>query len=311
MDMTDTKNVLLAGATGVFGRQVAEALTASGYVVLGLGRGPGNDVRADLTDRDALLRAVDGLSVDTVVHAATALARPPMRHRDMAATDVLRTAGTRNLVAAAQAVGARRMISESMVFGYGYRDFGDRVLTEDTDVYGPTGQPAACQRHLDAMRVKEELMLGTPGIEGIGLRFGLFYGAGGTDALVAMLRKRKLPAVKDQGRVLPWINLADAARAVALAVDGGVPGEAYNIVDDTPLGFGAHVRAVAAAFGTPKPLDVPGWLMRPYSYAHTMVTTNMRVSNAKAAAGLGWRPEFPDCAAGLRDLAARRPGVPR
>ncbi|MFJ6758814.1 NAD-dependent epimerase/dehydratase family protein [Streptomyces sp. NPDC091273] len=304
MGMNETKNVLLAGASGVLGRHVTEALTRADHTVIGLGRGAGAGVRADLMDRDGLLRAVDGLAVDTVVHAATALRKAPARHRDMFATDDLRVTGTRNLMEAARAVGARRVIAESMVFGYGYRDFGDHVITEETDLFGPTGDPAV-ERHLEGMRVKEALMLGAGDIEGIALRFGLFYGAGATETLVEMLRGRRLPAVADQGRVLPWVDLADAGRAVALAVEGGRPGHAYNIVDDTPMGFGAHVRTTAEAFATPKPMSVPAWLMRPASYAYRMVRTNMRVSNAKAKTGLGWTPTRQGCAEGLRVLAAR------
>ncbi|WP_412077483.1 NAD-dependent epimerase/dehydratase family protein [Streptomyces xanthophaeus] len=200
--MNDIKSVLLAGASGVFGRHVAGELTAAGHRVLSLGRGAGNDIVADLMDRDSLLRAVDGLKVDTVVHAATALREAPMKHRDMAATDALRVEGTAHLLEAARAMGARRMIVESMVFGYGYRDFGDRLFTED-DVFGPTGLDRHSQAHVDAMRTKEGLMLGADGIEDVALRFGLFYGPGGTEALVELLRKRKLPAVADRGRVLP------------------------------------------------------------------------------------------------------------
>ncbi|MEU8001895.1 NAD(P)-dependent oxidoreductase [Catellatospora sp. NPDC049111] len=301
--MTDTKNVLLAGASGAFGRHIAAELTAAGYRVLGLGRGPGNSVVADLMDRSELLRAVDGLRIDTVVHAATALRHAPMKHADMAATDALRTTGTANLVEAARITGARRMIAESMVFGYGYRDMGERIVTED-DAFGPAGQDRHSQRHVDAMRTKEKLITGADGVEGIALRFGLFYGPGGTEALVELLNKRKLPAVADRGRVLPWVELTDAARAVALAVEGGRPGQAYNIVDDTPMGFGAHVHAVAAAFGTPTPMTVPAWLTRPMSYAHKMFTTSMRVSNAKARAELGWIPRHRDCAAGLVAMRA-------
>ncbi|MFJ3633895.1 NAD-dependent epimerase/dehydratase family protein [Streptomyces sp. NPDC090112] len=301
--MTDTKNVLLAGASGVLGAHITEALTRAGHTVIGLGRGPGADVRADLMDREGLLRAVEGISADTVVHAATALRRAPMKHSDMYATDDLRLTGTGHLMEAARAVGARRVVAESMVFGYGYRDFGDRLVTEDGDPFGEADDRATA-RHVEAMRVKEELVLGAPDIEGLALRFGLFYGAGGTDALVDLLRRRGLPAVADHGRVLPWVDLADAGRAVALAVDGGRPGRAYNIVDDTPMGFGAHVKAVAAAFGTPRPLTVPAWLMRPFPYAHRMATTCMRVSNARAKAELGWAPARPDCVEGLRALAA-------
>ncbi|MFC8273571.1 NAD-dependent epimerase/dehydratase family protein [Streptomyces sp. NPDC057271] len=301
MSMTDTGNVLLAGASGVFGRHVAEELTAAGHTVLGLGRGAENEVVADLMDRDGLLRAVEGLEIDTIVHAATALREPPMRHRDMDATDALRVAGTSHLVEAARAVGARRMIAETMVFGYGYGDFGNRVVTEN-DTYGPTGLDAASQRHVDAMRTKEELMLGAEGIEGVALRFGLFYGPGGTETIVDLLRRRRLPAVADRGRVLPWVHLQDAARAVVLAVGGGRPGEAYNIVDDGPMGFGAHVRAVAKVFGTPRPPTVPAWLTRPMSYAHRVCTTNLTVSHAKAATELGWSPHYHDCASGLAAL---------
>ncbi|MDX6763102.1 hypothetical protein SIN09_27755 [Streptomyces sp. F8] len=43
--------------------------------------------------------------------------------------------------------------------------------------------------------------------------------------------------------------------------------------------------------------------MRAYPYVHRMVTTNMRVSNARAEAELGWSPCHLDCAERLRALA--------
>lgn len=299
------QSILLAGASGVLGGHIIRALTESGHKVTGLGRGPANGVRADLMDRDALLRAVDGQHFDTVIHAATALHKAPMRHRDMHATDALRIDGTKHLVEAARATGARRFVSESMVFGYGYGDFGTHTLTED-DPFGPRGTDPELERHVEGMRIKEQLTFEAAGLEGIALRFGLFYGPGGTDAVLPMLRKRQLPAPDDRGRVLPWIDLTDAARAVAAAVERGRPGQAYNITDRTPLGFRAHVLCVAEEFGLPKPLTVPLWLTRPMSYAHTMFTTNMRVSSAKAERELGWTPEFPSCREGIAALTARR-----
>src|SRR5262249_12379839 len=154
--METPQTVLVAGASGIFGHHITRTLTDAGYRVLGLGRGRSNDVSADLMDRDALLRAVDGVQADVVVHAATALRKPPMSHKDMYACDDLRVAGMSNLLEAAQAVGARRLVSENIVFGYGYRDFGDRVLTE-ADPFGVTDSDAAFARHVDAMRDKESL----------------------------------------------------------------------------------------------------------------------------------------------------------
>ena len=297
------RSILLAGATGVFGGHITKALTDAGHKVTGLGRGAGNGIRADLMDRDGLLRAVDGHHFDTVIHAATALRKAPLRHRDMHTTDVLRIEGTAHLIEAARATGARRFIAESMVFGYGYGDFGTRPLTED-DPFGPRGTTPELEKHIEGMRTKEQLTFGARDLEGIALRFGLFYGPGGTDALFPMLRRRRLPVPDDHGRVLPWVELTDAARAVAAAVERGRPGQAYNVTDRTPLGFRAHVLCVAREFGLPKPMAVPLWTVRPMAYAHTVMTGNLRVSSAKAERELGWTPVYPSSGDGLAALRA-------
>ena len=297
------QSILLAGAGGVLGRHVARALTDAGHKVTGLSRSQDDGIRADLMDRDALLRAVEGHRFDTVIHAATALRKPPMRHRDMHATNALRVEGTAHLVEAAQATGARRFVTESMVFGYGYGDHGDRPLTED-DPFGPHGSSPELEAHIAAMRTKEQLTFGTAGLEGVALRFGLFYGPGGTDALFPLLRRRQLPLPDDRGRVLPWVELTDAARAVVAAVERGRPGQAYNVTDRTPLGFRAHLLAVAGEFGLPKPMTVPLWLMRPMTYAHTVMSSTLRVSSAKAERELGWTPAYPSCREGLAAMRA-------
>ena len=302
MNEMTNQTVIVAGASGVFGRHIRRTLTDAGHTVLGLGRGVGNEIRADLLDRDGMLRAFDGVRADVIVHAATALKKPPMTHKGMYGTDDLRIAGTRNLLEAAQPTGARRFIGENIVLGYGYRDFGDRVLTE-ADEFGVTDPDKGFNRHLEAMREKERLALDS-GLEAISLRYGLFYGSGGTETLVEMLRKRQLPAFDDHGRVLPWINLADAATAVLAAMENGRPGEAYNIADDSSLGFGGMVRATAAAFGMPKPFTVPVWLTAVAPYMHRAATISLRVSSAKAHKELGWKPAYPTVADGLRALSS-------
>jgi nucleoside-diphosphate-sugar epimerase len=297
------QSILLAGASGVLGRHIARALTEAGHKVTGLGRSKENGIRADLMNRDALLRAVDGHHFDTVIAAATALRKPPMRHRDMHVTNALRIDGTAHLVEAAQAAGAHRFVAESMVFGYGYGDHGDQPVTED-DPFGPHGRSPELEGHIAAMRTKEQLTFEAKGLEGIALRFGLFYGPGGTDALLPLLRKRQLPVPGDHGRVLPWVELTDAARAVVAAVERGRPGQAYNVADRTPLGFRAHVLCVAQEFGLPKPMTVPLWLMKPMAYAHMVMSTTLRVSSAKAERELGWTPTYPATRDGLAAMRA-------
>jgi nucleoside-diphosphate-sugar epimerase len=301
--MTTSNTVLLAGASGVFGRRITRVLTDHGYVVLGVGRGPGNAVRADLNDRSQLLRAVDGHHADVVIHAATALAKPPMFHRDMAATDKLRTVGARNLIDVAGAVGASRFVTESMVFGYGYSDHGPVPLSEDA-AWAPHVRDPRVAAHLDAFRTKEELTFGSPGLDGVSLRFGLFYGPGGTEPILASLRKRMMPAPATKNMVLPWVHLDDAAAAVLAAIERGRPGAAYNIADDDPMSFGEQITATAAAFGAPKPPRLPVWMFRPMANLYAILHTNVRLNTAKAADELGWRPRYATTADGLAALVA-------
>ena len=301
--MTNKGTVLVAGASGVFGRHIDQVLTEAGYTVLGLRQKSSNTIRADLNDRDQVLAAVAGVHADVAVHAATALAKPPVMQRDMDATDRLRTVGMRNFVEAAQAVGARKLISESMIFGYGYGPHGHSVLTEDTAPWAPVQQRAHTEQHVAAMRTKEELTFATPGLDGVALRFGLFYGPGGSEALFGPMRKRMMPAPKTDN-LLPWVHLEDAAVAVLDAIERGVPGQAYNIVDDRPLSFADHLRATATEFGLPKPMPVPTWLLKPMGLLSEMLRTDMRLSNAKARDGMGWVPRFPTVMDGLAAMRA-------
>lgn len=307
---TDMK-VLLAGASGVLGRSATRQLTAAGHEVSGLGRSATNTLRADLLDADAVLRAVDGLTFDVVVHAATALQGESMAgHRSMVATNALRTRGTENLLAAARATGARRLVVESMMFGYGYGDHGTGLITEENTPFGPRGTNAWLERHVGAMRTKERLAFTAEGLKAISLRFGFFYGAGVTDDdVLPQLRRRSLPAVADHGRALSWVDVDDAARAVVLAVESSTPGRAYNIADRTPLPFGRHLQEVAAAFGAPKPLRVPLWLLRPAPLAHTGMSSQLRLDTSRAERELGWSPTHDDSLTGVRALAAARPAA--
>ncbi|WP_328913503.1 MULTISPECIES: NAD-dependent epimerase/dehydratase family protein [unclassified Streptomyces] len=300
--------ILLAGGSGVLGRHATKALTAAGHEVTDLGRGPSHALRVDLLDREALLRAVDGHAFDVVVHAATALGGKSMaRHRDMAPTNVLRVDGTANLLAAARATGARRFVVESMMFGYGYGDHGPDLITEEGTPYGPRSTDSRQERHVGAMRSLEAQAFEAEGVEAVSLRFGLFYGAAVTDTyVVPLLRKRALPVVAERGRALSWVEARDAGRAVLLAAEHGRAGQAYNIVDDTPLGWATHFRAVAEAYGTPRPPTVPLWLLRAAPLAHTLMTTDLRLSNAKARAELDWAPASASSTDGVRRLADSR-----
>ncbi|MFI6594701.1 NAD-dependent epimerase/dehydratase family protein [Nonomuraea sp. NPDC050536] len=294
--------VLLAGATGTLGSELVAQLLGAGHSVLGITRSErgaqrlavsgAEPVVADLMDRDALLTALDGHEADAVIHQATALTRTPLFHRDLYATDALRDQGTAHLVSAARSVGARRFVTQSFFLGYGYRDHGQEPVTEDRPFAEP-GQ-GAFDPHMRSMRANEQQVFTAPGIDGVALRYGMFYGPEvSTRKLMDLARRRLLPAVRPAS-VVSLVHIHDAASAAVAALEHGQPGRPYNVADDEPVPFDEYVRALAAAAGAPSPLRMPGWLLRATPYTHAlMVGTRLRLSNARAKAELGWRPTYP------------------
>jgi nucleoside-diphosphate-sugar epimerase len=303
--------VLLAGATGTLGIPLVRAFVAGGHEVIGLSRTPGKGdklralgakpVIADIVDQTALLNAVEGLEADAVVHQATALKKIPMRHRDMAATNALREAGTTNMLAAARVVGARRFVTQSFLTGYGYGDWGSKVLAED-DPFAPPGR-GKFEQHLAALRSTESQTFAADGIEGIALRYGSLYGPGGaTEPLIGMLRRRRLPVPRGGGGITSLIYVDDAATATVAALERGRPGEAYNVVDDEPVAWGRFFGTLAKAFGAPPPREVPRWIFRFMPYAGAVMLGTYRLSNAKAGRELGWTPTARTYREGIQRL---------
>ncbi|WP_306360260.1 NAD(P)-dependent oxidoreductase [Nocardia sp. CC227C] len=300
--------VVIAGATGAIGRPLVAALHASGHEVLAVSRDSAVNIPnarivvADVLDRDGLLRAVQGLSADVVIHQLTALRKTPARYRDLDLTNRLRVTGTAHLLQAADAIGARRFLTQSMVPGYGYTDHGSRPLTE-RDPFG-LQRGDKTDPIVAALDSTEQQVFDADGIDGIALRYGAFYGLSGSQSFIRALRARTLPVPRDGGGTMAWIHLADAAAATVAAMESGSAGRAYNIVDDTPATWGEMFTAHARAGRTGPPRRIPKWVIRmaaPY-LATLMIDTSVRVSNAKAKADLGWKPRYPSFRDGVQAL---------
>jgi len=278
--------VLLAGATGAIGRNLVPQLVAAGHHVIGLTRKAGaldgtgaSELVTDIRKRSEFLAEVRDLEFDAVINQMSSLARTPLTYSDMRETNRLRSEGTSTLIAAARTAGAKKFIQASIVYGYGFWQHSKKLIDEDY----PFGQLPGTQ--LDA--VQKSLLSGEQQARaygGVALRYGLFYrGRGPMPA-----------AASDWDGVLPFVHVEDAAAATVLALDTGVPGRAYNIVDDEPVSWRVLHQARADAFALPDPSAQPSWLLRlaaPFG-AQLLTATSMRVSNARARAELGWAPQF-------------------
>ncbi len=305
--------VLIAGATGAIGVPLVTRLLAAGDQVTGIARSTaaadslqqlGADyVCADVLDRDALLHALSGSRFDAVIHQLTALKKAPARYRDMAVTNTLRTTGTTNLLEVAQRVGATRFVTQSIVFGYGFSDHADTVLTEAHSFGVPVPGPVAPT--MAALRSAETQVFEHPDVEGIALRYGLFYG-GDIGEISRMLRRRILPVSSSEGR-LAMIHHEDATGATEAALRRGKPDTAYNVVDNTPVTWRQYAQAVAVAVNAPRPIVLPGAVLRAVApYAGLFMTrVSMTVSNERARRDLQWVPTYASYRDGIAESAQR------
>ena len=123
--------ILLAGATGVIGRPLLTLLAGAGHAVTGTTRSAArapiiSDAGAtpavvDVFDAAALREVARAARPEVVIHQLTDLPEEPDPEKiaaSLAANARIRIEGTPNLIAAAKAAGARRMIAQSIAFAY-------------------------------------------------------------------------------------------------------------------------------------------------------------------------------------------------
>lgn len=311
-----TTRVLVAGATGALGRPLTSALVAAGYEVVGLTRTPAKQpmlrtlgaepVVADALDADALHAAVGRAAPDVVVHALTALpADGPTKASDLTATNRLRRQGTANLLAAAVAAGARRVVAESMVLVHGFGDFGVTPLTEDASLRTPGRTEAALVEALRDLERQVADATRSSRIDGVVLRYGLVYGAstGSTQAMIRLLRKRQMLLPGGGDGIASWIHVADATSATLAAIEHGRTGTVYHVVDDEPVSWRDYTTLLARHAGAPAPPSLPLWLARVAApFGSRMMATRLPISNANARRELGWTPGYAMYRDGLAEL---------
>jgi len=213
--------IFLAGASGAIGRRLIPLLLGAGHDVTGSTRTEKvvrelesagvHGVVADVYDADALKRAVVAARPDIVIHQLTDLPRVFDEKELVAAyprNARIRSEGTRNLIAAARAAGARRFIVQSVAFAYA----AGREPHVETDPLNLTDGP-----RLPTVRAAADMeaqVLGS-GMEPVVLRYGLLYGPG---------TWTEGPARK------PPVHVDAAAQAAFLALTRGAG--IYNIADE-------------------------------------------------------------------------------
>jgi nucleoside-diphosphate-sugar epimerase len=145
-------------------------------------------------------------------------------------------------------------------------------------------------------------------MDGIVLRYGAFYGPDNPSTRVRLeqLLRRRAPVVWHDRSLLSFIHQDDAVSATIAALERGEAGAVYNVADDEPVSASEFTRRLAAAAGAPPPFGVPLWLLKAtMPYLADVLTMRLPLSNRRAQAALGWRPQFSTTREGLEDVVRR------
>jgi nucleoside-diphosphate-sugar epimerase len=306
--------VAVTGATGIFGRALCDRLELDADVerVVGVARRPFDPSahglrkmeyrRGDVLDADALVEAFDGC--DVVCHLAFTVLDRGMAEEDVRRINV---DGSANVFAAAERVGARRIVYASSIAAYGAHPDNPVPITEDWPTRGNTGFSYSAHK-AEVERILDGFEGGDP--EVVRIRPCVVVGPNSVDLfrgplpvpVVGMALSRFVPwPLPDPGLALvQFVHEDDVAEVFALAITAEQASGAYNLA-----GAGTMTAAeLAQALGAVR-LPVPSGLARavvdlahrarlsPAGSEWLVATVHpIVVDTTRARTELGWVPAY-------------------
>jgi nucleoside-diphosphate-sugar epimerase len=298
--------VFLAGATGAIGRRLVPQLVEAGHQVTAMTRTKeklgelyelgAEPVLCDVFDAGRLGSAIARAEPEAVINQLTDLPQtlnPRKLAEYYAANNRVRREGTANLLDAARGAGIGRFLVQGSA--YWYAQSGGPVKTEEAPLY--VEAPAPIGPAVRTIKEVEDAVLSADGMEGLVLRYGMFYGPGTwytkDGDIGRQVSKRRYPIIGRGEGTYSFIHVDDAASATVAALERARPG-VYNVVDDDPATAAEWMPVYAEALGAKRPPRVPAFLARLIA-GDAIVEWSLGLrgaSNEKIKDELGWRPHY-------------------
>ena len=258
MTLNDSDLILVTGATGLVGSHFAEQMRKRGYRVRALVRKPsqctdlvswGVDlVEGDMTNRDSLLRASNGVTV--VVHCAAKVG-------DWGPTEAYRSVnvdGLRDLLEAVEAqTTLKRFVHVSSLGVYPARD---HYGTDEFEPVSTTGIDGYTLTKVEAENLVREHIRERQ-LPAVVLRPGFIYGPRDRTIIPKVLARLKSGGFKFLGTGQQLLNntyVGNLVEAIFLAIEkDDVVGEVFNITDDRLVSRREFIGTLCDNAGIPVP----------------------------------------------------------
>ncbi|WP_284978962.1 NAD-dependent epimerase/dehydratase family protein [Arthrobacter sp. fls2-241-R2A-200] len=255
--------VLVTGASGLLGREVARLLVTHGHDVTTFQRRASGvdgvtDVRGSVTDDEAVRGAVQG--AEGIIHLAAKVSFTGKA----AEFDAINVQGTSRLVHHARRARVRDLVFIS----------SPSVANSGTAIAGLGAEPPdPVHAHGEYSRTKAEaellaLAADAPGFRVTALRPHIVWGPGDTQLVERVLdraSRRRLPLLDAGAALIDTIYIDNAAAAIVAALGrmDYVHGKALVVTNAEPRPIGELLAGICAAGGVPAPAwAVPGRLAR-------------------------------------------------
>jgi len=258
-----TRKLFITGASGFVGGAIVQA-RATRYTLLALSRSERSDVAIRALSATPVRGVLGSVAVeaiagcDAVIHCAAFVKQWGTREQFWDAN----VEGTRQLLQAARQAGAQRFIhigTEAALFhGQHMRDIDERYPYPEYTPFLYSETKAAAEKLV--------LAANAPGFATVSIRPRFVWGPGDQTilpVLETMVRSGRFVWV-DHGRAqTSTTHIANLVRAVELALERGVGGNAYFVTDEGTTQMHDFLTALLATRKLkPQEKSIPGWLAR-------------------------------------------------
>jgi GDP-4-dehydro-6-deoxy-D-mannose reductase len=275
---------LVTGAGGFVGGYLTAHLEASGDDVV--------DPAVDVTDGDAVRRAVAEAAPDAVYHLAAA---SHVGSSWAAPVEVLRvnTEGTLNVLLACSDAGVHRVLSVGSAEEYGLVRPEQLPLVEETALR-PVSPYGASKAAAELLALQAHL---GRGLGVVMVRPFNHLGPGQSDRLVASTLAHQVARNEVEGSDVilagdlsprrDFTDVRDVVRAYRLLVEQGEPGEVYNVCSGEDVQVAEVAERLIELSGRTMRVELDPERLRPVDLPA------LRGDNAKLRRATGWEPEIP------------------